>query len=41
MCIRDSHGGKKFAAIPCLNADAEGIGVLTHVVERELKGWVG
>lgn len=35
------HGGEQFAAIPCLNADPEGMRVLAHVVERELKGWVG
>ncbi|MFG1382348.1 ferrochelatase [Xanthobacter versatilis] len=39
--IFEHHGGEKFAAIPCLNADAEGMRVLAHVVERELKGWVG
>lgn len=35
------HGGEKFAAIPCLNASAEGMRVLEAVAERELKGWVG
>ncbi|MEP9355322.1 ferrochelatase [Xanthobacter sp. KR7-65] len=35
------HGGEEFAAIPCLNAGDEGLRVLTAVVERELKGWVG
>lgn len=35
------HGGESFAAIPCLNAGDEGMRVLTSVVERELKGWVG
>jgi ferrochelatase len=32
--------GEQFAAIPCLNDSAEGIGVLRHVIDRELKGWV-
>jgi len=34
------HGGRNFAAIPCLNDSAEGMKVLRAVVERELKGWV-
>jgi len=34
------HGGEKFSFIPCLNDSAAGIGVLVHVIERELKGWV-
>ncbi len=34
------HGGERFAAIPCLNASAEGIAVLEAVVARELMGWV-
>ena len=36
-----ANGGERFAALPCLNDDAEGMAVLIHVVERELKGWVG
>jgi ferrochelatase len=34
------HGGEKFSYIPCLNASPEGIGVLVHLIERELEGWV-
>jgi ferrochelatase len=32
-------GGKNFAAIPCLNDSDEGMRVIAHLVERELKGW--
>jgi ferrochelatase len=34
------HGGERFSFIPCLNDSAGGIGVLVHLIERELKGWV-
>jgi protoporphyrin/coproporphyrin ferrochelatase len=34
------HGGETFSYIPCLNDSDEGIGVLVHVIERELQGWV-
>jgi ferrochelatase len=34
------HGGENFAAIPCLNDSAAGIGVIRHVVARELMGWL-
>jgi ferrochelatase len=34
------HGGKKYSVVPCLNDSDAGVGVLTHVIERELKGWV-
>lgn len=34
-------GGERFAAIPCLNADEEGMAVIERVVRRELEGWVG
>jgi protoporphyrin/coproporphyrin ferrochelatase len=34
------HGGEKFSYIPCLNDSDAGIGVLVHLIERELKGWV-
>ena len=34
------HGGEKFSFIPCLNDSDTGIGVLTHVIERELRGWI-
>ena len=33
------HGGQRFSYIPCLNDSDEGIGVLVHVIERELQGW--
>ena len=33
-------GGEQFAHIPCLNDSAAGIGVIEHVVRRELMGWV-
>src|SRR3954447_25881058 len=33
-------GGKNFAAIPCLNDSEAGMAVISHVVLRELKGWV-
>ena len=32
-------GGKRFAAIPCLNDSAEGLAVIEGVARRELKGW--
>ncbi len=34
------HGGKNFAAIPCLNDSEEGMRVIAHVVRRELQGWI-
>ena len=34
------HGGEQFSFIPCLNDSDEGIRVLLHLVERELRGWV-
>jgi ferrochelatase len=34
------HGGKNFAAIPCLNDSEAGMTVINHVVRRELKGWI-
>jgi ferrochelatase len=33
-------GGANFAAIPCLNDSEEGMRVIAHLVERELKGWI-
>ena len=33
-------GGENFAAIPCLNDSAAGMTVISHVVLRELKGWI-
>jgi protoporphyrin/coproporphyrin ferrochelatase len=35
------HGGVDFAAIPCLNDGDAGMGVIRHLVLRELSGWVG
>ena len=34
------HGGERFSFIPCLNDSEGGIRVLTHVILRELQGWV-
>src|SRR5947209_10256417 len=34
------HGGKNFAAIPCLNDSEGGMRVIDHVVRRELQGWM-
>lgn len=33
-------GGKNFAAIPCLNDSEAGMAVISHVVRRELAGWI-
>src|SRR5258708_18977549 len=33
-------GGENFAAIPCLNDSEAGMTVISHVVLRELKGWI-
>jgi ferrochelatase len=33
------HGGEDFTFIPCLNDSDDGIAVLLHIIERELKGW--
>ena len=33
-------GGKNFAAIPCLNDSDAGMAVISHVVRRELQGWI-
>ena len=38
--IFTKHGGKNFAAIPCLNDSAPGMLVIRQLVSRELKGWV-
>jgi len=35
------NGGEKFAYLPALNDDAEGVAVIANVVRRELQGWVG
>jgi ferrochelatase len=34
------NGGANFAAIPCLNDSEAGMGVIRHLVERELQGWI-
>jgi ferrochelatase len=34
------NGGKQFAALECLNASAEGMDLLQHIVARELEGWL-
>jgi len=34
------HGGKNFAAIPCLNDSAAGMSLIAQLATRELKGWV-
>ena len=34
------HGGKNFAAIPCLNDSAPGMTVIRHIALRELQGWL-
>lgn len=33
-------GGEAFAHIPCLNDSEAGIGVIAHIVRRELRGWL-
>jgi ferrochelatase len=33
------HGGKKFAALPCLNDTPESMAALGSAVRRELRGW--
>jgi protoporphyrin/coproporphyrin ferrochelatase len=33
------HGGERFSYIPCLNDSEGGVGVLVHLIERELAGW--
>jgi ferrochelatase len=33
-------GGVNFAAIPCLNDGGAGMTVISHVVRRELQGWI-
>jgi protoporphyrin/coproporphyrin ferrochelatase len=34
------HGGKNFAAIPCLNDSELGMAVIGHLAQRELQGWL-
>ena len=38
--IFKAHGGKNFAAIPCLNDSEEGMAVIRNIVRRELQGWL-
>lgn len=34
------NGGENFALVPCLNASAEGMKLIFHLVARELSGWL-
>ncbi|MGB8278389.1 MAG: ferrochelatase [Methylovirgula sp.] len=34
------NGGENFALVPCLNASAEGMKLIYHLVARELAGWL-
>jgi ferrochelatase len=34
------NGGEEFAYLPCLNDGPDGMRVIGHIVERELKGWI-
>jgi protoporphyrin/coproporphyrin ferrochelatase len=34
------NGGVNFAVIPCLNDSEAGMGVIRHLVARELQGWI-
>ena len=36
----EANGGERFAYLPCLNDREEGMRVIRHIVERELKGWI-
>ena len=38
--IFKANGGEHFAAIPCLNDSDEGMAVISHIVLRELQGWI-
>ena len=38
--IFKANGGENFAAIPCLNDSEEGMAVISHIVLRELQGWI-
>jgi ferrochelatase len=38
--IFKQNGGENFAAIPCLNDSEGGMAVLSHLVLRELQGWI-
>ncbi len=36
----EENGGTHFGYLPCLNDSEEGMRVISHVVERELQGWI-
>ena len=36
----EENGGERFAYLPCLNEDPDGMTVIEHVVRRELMGWL-
>ena len=36
----EEGGGERFAYLPCLNDEPEGMRVIRHVVRRELSGWL-
>ena len=36
----EAAGGAQFAYLPCLNAEASGIAMLTSLIRRELSGWL-
>jgi ferrochelatase len=38
--IFKANGGENFAAIPCLNDGEDGMAVISHLVQRELQGWI-
>jgi len=38
--IFKQNGGENFAAIPCLNDSEAGMAVISHLVLRELQGWI-
>jgi len=38
--IFKNSGGEQFAAIPCLNDSEGGMAVISHLVLRELQGWI-
>jgi ferrochelatase len=38
--IFKANGGESFAAIPCLNDSEAGMAVISHLVLRELQGWI-
>jgi ferrochelatase len=36
----EEGGGEHFAYLPCLNDGPEGMRVIAHIVQRELRGWI-